>query len=149
MLTEKQLHCLTFIDAEIRRSGGVSPSYDEIRTHLGLKSKSGAFRLVTALEERGFLRRGFGKRNLEVLRMPQNTGAATSGDFSELPTTAEGLRAELRALETLVHQRIEALDLIEAAAQAIEDAANDPEAEPDPLEPWQVPARSDFLYPVI
>lgn len=149
MLTEKQLHCLTFIDAEIRRSGGVSPSYDEIRTHLGLKSKSGINRLVTGLEQRGFLR-GVGiKRGLEVLRLPQNTEAATSGDFSELPTTADALRAELRALETLVHQRIEALDMIEAAEQAIEDAANDPEAEPDPLEPWQVPARSDFLYPVI
>ena len=56
MLTKKQNELLLFISQQIAKDG-VSPSFDEMKDALGLKSKSGVHRLVTALEERGFIRR--------------------------------------------------------------------------------------------
>ena len=70
MLTRKQTELLQFISEQISRDG-VSPSFDEMRDALGLKSKSGVHRLVTALEERGFIRRFPNRaRALEVARLP-------------------------------------------------------------------------------
>ncbi|NQU71485.1 MAG: repressor LexA, partial [Rhodospirillales bacterium] len=54
MLTKKQFELLKFIDIHIKEHG-VSPSFDEMKDALNLKSKSGIHRLITALEERGFL----------------------------------------------------------------------------------------------
>lgn len=72
MLTRKQYDLLVYIHEHLERSG-LSPSFDEMRDELGLKSKSGIHRLVTALEERGFLRKLPNRaRALEVLRMPDN-----------------------------------------------------------------------------
>ena len=72
MLTRKQHQLLTYIDDHLN-SNGVPPSYDEMKDALGLKSKSGIHRLITALEERGFIRRLPHKaRALEVLKKPQN-----------------------------------------------------------------------------
>lgn len=72
MLTRKQHELLTFIDAHLN-ANGVSPSYDEMKEALNLKSKSGIHRLITALEERGFIRRLPHKaRALEVIKKPQN-----------------------------------------------------------------------------
>ena len=72
MLTRKQHQLLTYIDNHLN-SNGVPPSYDEMKDALGLKSKSGIHRLITALEERGFIRRLPHKaRALEVLKKPQN-----------------------------------------------------------------------------
>lgn len=72
MLTEKQYQLLVFIDQRLHEAG-VSPSFDEMKEALGLRSKSGIHRLITALEERGFLRRlPHRARALEVLRLPQN-----------------------------------------------------------------------------
>ena len=72
MLTRKQHQLLTFIDEILRRTG-VPPSYDEMKEALELKSKSGIHRLITGLEERGFIRRlPHRARALEVLRLPEN-----------------------------------------------------------------------------
>ena len=56
MLTAKQRELLLFIDGRLKE-GGISPSFDEMRMALELKSKSGVHRLISALEERGFIRR--------------------------------------------------------------------------------------------
>ncbi|WP_284947546.1 transcriptional repressor LexA [Acidisoma cladoniae] len=70
MLTRKQHELLIFIDRHLR-SSGYSPSFDEMKEALNLRSKSGIHRLISALEERGFLsRRHHQARALEVLRMP-------------------------------------------------------------------------------
>jgi len=72
MLTRKQYELLMFIHERMRESG-VPPSFDEMKGALDLKSKSGIHRLITALEERGFLRRMEKRaRALEVLRLPEN-----------------------------------------------------------------------------
>lgn len=70
MLTRKQHDLLVFIDRHLKASG-FSPSFEEMKDALQLKSKSGVHRLISALEERGFLRRRHHRaRALEVLRMP-------------------------------------------------------------------------------
>lgn len=70
MLTNKQYDLLQFIDNQLK-SKGVSPSFDEMKNALGLKSKSGIHRLITGLEERGFIRRlAHRARALEVLKLP-------------------------------------------------------------------------------
>lgn len=71
MLTRKQHELLSFIEDRLRDSG-VSPSFEEMKEALGLKSKSGVHRLIGALEERGFLRRLPNRaRALEVVRTPE------------------------------------------------------------------------------
>ena len=73
MLTRKQHELLVFIDRHLK-SAGYSPSFDEMKEALNLKSKSGIHRLISALEERGFLsRRHHQARALEVLRMPADS----------------------------------------------------------------------------
>ena len=70
MLTRKQQELLIFINERLKQ-GGVSPSFDEMKDALGLKSKSGIHRLITGLEERGFIRRlAHRARALEVVRLP-------------------------------------------------------------------------------
>jgi repressor LexA len=72
MLTRKQYELLIFIDQRLK-STGVSPSFDEMKDALDLKSKSGIHRLITGLEERGFIRRlPHRARALEVLKLPEN-----------------------------------------------------------------------------
>ena len=72
MLTRKQYELLMYIDRHLR-SHGVSPSFDEMKDALDLKSKSGIHRLITGLEERGFIRRlPHRARALEILRLPEN-----------------------------------------------------------------------------
>ncbi|MBR0658801.1 transcriptional repressor LexA [Neoroseomonas oryzicola] len=72
MLTRKQHELLIFIDRHLRETG-FSPSFEEMKAALALKSKSGIHRLITALEERGFLRRRAHRaRALEVIRLPEN-----------------------------------------------------------------------------
>ncbi|MFB0991748.1 MAG: repressor LexA, partial [Rhodospirillales bacterium] len=72
MLTKKQYQLLMFIDERLRASG-VSPSFDEMKDALDLKSKSGIHRLISSLEERGFIRRLPNRaRALEVMRLPEN-----------------------------------------------------------------------------
>jgi repressor LexA len=76
MLTRKQHELLIYIDRHLRETG-FSPSFEEMKDALRLKSKSGIHRLITALEERGFLRRRAHRaRALEVIRLPENLAAA-------------------------------------------------------------------------
>ena len=75
MLTKKQKNLLLFINKKLR-STGVSPSYEEMKESLNLKSKSGIHRLVSALEERGFIKRLAHKaRALEVVKLPETASA--------------------------------------------------------------------------
>ena len=81
MLTRKQHELLMFIHERIKETG-VSPSFDEMKEALNLASKSGIHRLITALEERGFLRRlAHRARALEVVKMPEQatTSAPSQG----------------------------------------------------------------------
>ena len=95
MLTRKQHELLTFIDRHLK-STGFSPSFEEMKEALQLKSKSGIHRLISALEERGFLRRRHHRaRALEVVRLPE--GMAPAGDVELAP--AEPARLEPAGLE--------------------------------------------------
>ena len=76
MLTRKQYELLVFINRRLSE-GGVSPSFEEMKEALGLKSKSGIHRLISGLEERGFIRRlPHRARALEVVRLPEDTAYA-------------------------------------------------------------------------
>ena len=78
MLTKKQKNLLLYINKKLR-SSGISPSYEEMKESLNLKSKSGIHRLISALEERGFIRRLPHKaRALEVIKLPE---AASANDI--------------------------------------------------------------------
>ena len=78
MLTAKQRELLLFIDRRLNESG-ISPSFDEMREELELKSKSGVHRLISALEERGFIRRLPNRaRALEVLKLPEARSATVT-----------------------------------------------------------------------
>jgi repressor LexA len=85
MLTRKQYQLLVFIN-KCLKDNGVPPSFDEMKEALELKSKSGVHRLITGLEERGFIRRLPHKaRALEVLRLPENApqeGRPNVGKFA-------------------------------------------------------------------
>jgi repressor LexA len=88
MLTRKQHELLRFIHERLRESG-VPPSFDEMKDALDLKSKSGIHRLITALEERGFIRRLPNRaRALEVIRMPETVAASAPKRFT--PSVVEG-----------------------------------------------------------
>jgi len=93
MLTRKQYQLLVFIHEKIKQTG-FSPSFDEMKNALGLKSKSGIHRLVSGLEERGFIRRLAHKaRALEVIRLPDNMSipenSATVSDFEPASSANE------------------------------------------------------------
>ena len=87
MLTRKQHQLLLFIHQRLGEHG-VSPSFDEMKDALGLRSKSGIHRLISALEERGFIRRlAHRARAVEILRLPENL-RAEPGTATAAPTTA-------------------------------------------------------------
>src|SRR5678809_850354 len=109
MLTAKQRELLLFIDNRLNESG-ISPSFDEMREALDLKSKSGVHRLISALEERGFIRRLPNRaRALEVVKVPE----------TEMPANVVQLRpaappAANDTMEIPLHGRIAAGTPIEA-----------------------------------
>src|ERR1700761_2951150 len=121
MLTRKQYELLLFIDQRLKEHG-VSPSFDEMKDALDLKSKSGIHRLITGLEERGFIRRlPHHARAIEVAKLPVNMAAASQpeigntgfapnvirGDFkSAMPGAAVGVAAD--AVEMPLYGRIAA-----------------------------------------
>ena len=75
MLTRKQHELLMFIHERLKEAG-IPPSYDEMKEALDLRSKSGIHRLITALEERGFIRRlPHRARALEIIKMPESARA--------------------------------------------------------------------------
>ena len=94
MLTSKQKELLLFINERIQETG-VSPSFDEMKDALNLASKSGIHRLITALEERGFIRRlAHRARALEVLKLPESVtpGAPRDPWTPDAPAGEEGGR---------------------------------------------------------
>ncbi len=109
MLTAKQRELLLFIDQRLGQTG-ISPSFDEMREALDLKSKSGVHRLISALEERGFIRRLPNRaRALEVLKLPETRPPATV-----TPLRPATLAAANDTIELLLAGRIAAGTPIEA-----------------------------------
>ena len=97
MLTAKQKELLLYIHERIKETG-VSPSFDEMKEALDLASKSGIHRLITALEERGFLRRlPHRARALEVLKMPDSAAPAAPGPGPASPFPGRPCRRPLPA----------------------------------------------------
>ena len=79
MLTKKQFELLRFIHERLKESG-VPPSFDEMKDALDLRSKSGIHRLITALEERGFIRRLPNRaRAIEVIKLPESVAHGVGG----------------------------------------------------------------------
>jgi repressor LexA len=108
MLTRKQSDLLKYIHERLAESG-ISPSFEEMKDALALKSKSGVHRLISALEERGFIRRLPNRaRALEILRMPDGK-AGIAASPSALPEAANDT-----VLELPLHGRIAAGLPIEA-----------------------------------
>ncbi len=92
MLTKKQLELLEFIQKRVQRDG-VPPSFDEMKVALSLRSKSGIHRLITALEERGFIRRlAHRARAIEIVRLPESLGGEPSTGFH--PRVIDGDRRD-------------------------------------------------------
>lgn len=92
MLTKKQHELLVFINDRLSQTG-VSPSFDEMKEALDLRSKSGIHRLITALEERGFIRRlPHRARALEVLKMPEGAKVDATPSPGQIPASRGGFR---------------------------------------------------------
>ncbi|TNJ46786.1 transcriptional repressor LexA [Phaeobacter sp. B1627] len=98
MLTKKQLQLLEFIHKRLQKDG-VPPSFDEMKIALDLRSKSGIHRLITALEERGFIRRlAHRARAIEIIRLPESLGTLpgrAAGDNGFRPQVIDGGRSDL------------------------------------------------------
>ena len=89
MLTKKQYQLLMFVDSRLKVVG-ISPSFEEMKVALNLKSKSGIHRLITGLEERGFIRRlPYRARALEVLKLPENTSIFGRDVVTQLNPSSE------------------------------------------------------------
>ncbi|MEA1013273.1 transcriptional repressor LexA [Sphingomonas sp. LY54] len=110
MLTKKQHELLCYIHDHLADTG-VSPSFEEMKEALELKSKSGVHRLISALEERGFIRRLPNRaRALEVVKMPEGAGKAAAKPSVQLPQPANSNDI----IELPLHGRIAAGTPIEA-----------------------------------
>ena len=93
MLTRKQHELITFIQNRLEESG-ISPSFEEMKDALDLKSKSGVHRLISALEERGFIRRLPNRaRALEVIKTPEGSVARTAPRAANANDALAPLRA--------------------------------------------------------
>jgi repressor LexA len=132
MLTKKQLDLLEFIHKRMQRDG-VPPSFDEMKLALDLRSKSGIHRLITALEERGFIRRlAHRARAIEIVRLPESLGGEArtgftprviEGDRPDTPRPANTEPVVLSAVELPVMGRIAAGVPIEAISQVSRQVA--------------------------
>ncbi|NSX55687.1 transcriptional repressor LexA [Parasulfitobacter algicola] len=125
MLTKKQLELLEFIHKRVQRDG-VPPSFDEMKEALDLRSKSGIHRLITALEERGFIRRlAHRARAIEIVKLPDSVSAKASGfspvvidgDKPDVNPPANAMMVAVDAVELPVMGRIAAGVPIEAINQ--------------------------------
>jgi repressor LexA len=97
MLTRKQLELLRFIHERLTETG-VPPSFDEMKDALDLRSKSGIHRLITALEERGFIRRLANRaRAVEVIKLPDSVGHGLARSRGFTPSVIEGDLGRVRA----------------------------------------------------
>ncbi len=118
MLTRKQHELVCFINDRLNETG-ISPSFEEMKEALDLKSKSGVHRLISALEERHFIRRLPNRaRALEVLRMPERPEKVTRAKPAAAPATPANVRAMPQpandVIEIPLHGRIAAGVPIEA-----------------------------------
>src|SRR6516164_3834472 len=98
MLTRKQYELLRFINERLKEAG-VPPSFDEMKDALDLRSKSGIHRLITALEERGFIRRLPNRaRAIEVIKLPESVahGIGTGRSRGFTPSVIEGNLGRVR-----------------------------------------------------
>lgn len=129
MLTKKQLELLNFINRRVQRDG-VPPSFDEMKEALNLRSKSGIHRLITALEERGFIRRlAHRARAIEIIKLPDSMEkpggfrpVVIDGDKTDPPPSALPIDA-VHALELPVMGRIAAGVPIEAINEVSHNVA--------------------------
>src|SRR3978361_1550174 len=97
MLTRKQYELLRFINERLKEAG-VPPSFDEMKDALDLRSKSGIHRLITALEERGFIRRLPNRaRAIEVIKLPELSGGNGNGRRGFTPSVIEGTLGKVRS----------------------------------------------------
>ncbi|KPU83805.1 LexA family transcriptional regulator [Marinosulfonomonas sp. PRT-SC04] len=111
MLTRKQLELLDFVNKRVKNDG-VPPSFDEMKEALGLRSKSGIHRLITALEERGFIRRlAHRARAIEIIKLPEALGgAAQTGaapGFAPLVITGDKVDPPRGALAVITAYAVE------------------------------------------
>ena len=98
MLTRKQFELLRFIHERLTESG-VPPSFDEMKDALDLRSKSGIHRLITALEERGFIRRLANRaRAIEVIKLPESVNHGLNRSRGFTPSVIEGDLGRVRAI---------------------------------------------------
>ncbi len=146
MLTSKQNELLLFINERLKKDG-VSPSFDEMKDALNLASKSGIHRLISALEERGFLRRlAHRARALEVIKLPQ-TGA-TSGSSNSKPVLVSQ-KANAAPIPRAANQNIPILGKIAAgvpiAAIQNEIGMIDAPSELDPSIHYALEVRGDSM----
>jgi repressor LexA len=131
MLTRKQIELLKLIHKYMERDG-IAPSFDEMKDELGLRSKSGIHRLITGLEERGFIRRlAHRARAIEVLKLPDAMGKAGfeakvidgEGPARTPQTPARALPVDPAATNLPVMGRIAAGTPIEAISESVRDIA--------------------------
>ena len=133
MLTRKQLDLLNYINKHLNKDG-IPPSFDEMKEALDLRSKSGIHRLITALEERGFIRRlAHRARAIEIVKLPEsletnNEVAKLNADFSKNSsikpeTDTTHLPSSVHAKELPVMGRIAAGVPIEAISQVSHNVA--------------------------
>lgn len=130
MLTRKQLDLLKFIHDRVQKDG-VSPSFDEMKEALDLRSKSGIHRLITALEERGFIRRlAHRARAIEILKLPETMEQSGfrpvvhEGSRVDAPAPpARAMPVQTAALELPIMGRIAAGTPIEAIAHSSSSVA--------------------------
>ncbi|MDX2258069.1 MAG: transcriptional repressor LexA [Hyphomicrobiaceae bacterium] len=157
MLTQKQKELLLFVHRRLKEDG-VPPSFDEMKDALDLKSKSGIHRLITALEERGFIRRlPHRARALEVIKLPEGADAPQARGAGFQPTVVEGGRAPsevmVRPGSTIVDSRTVSVPVMGRIAagvpiSAIEDHTHDIACPPDLLtngEHFALEVRGDSM----
>ena len=128
MLTKKQRELLEFIHKRLQ-TDGVPPSFDEMKVALNLRSKSGIHRLITALEERGFINRlAHRARAIEIIKLPdaigRNGSSQISTGYGAANTPAGAMPVEpVHALELPVMGRIAAGTPIEAISHVSHSVA--------------------------
>jgi len=130
MLTRKQLDLLKFIQERMARDG-VPPSFDEMKDALNLRSKSGIHRLITALEERGFIHRlAHRARAIEIIKLPESLQPAAKGFNPQVIQGSAGVKPRgaqpierVNALDVPVMGRIAAGVPIEAISQKTHSVA--------------------------
>jgi len=122
MLTRKQHDLLQFIQSRLQRDG-VPPSFDEMKEALDLRSKSGIHRLITALEERGFIRRlAHRARAIEIVRLPESLDPPRPAPDAAAAVPSPGF-VEAASIELPVMGRIAAGTPIEAIQHASRNVA--------------------------